>query len=882
MTRAPDESGFDPRKIERLGPYEVVRYVAEGGMAWVYEARDPRFPARRLALKVLKPRAGHGELFQRFVAEANLLAGVDHPNLVTIFDLARDEATGLAYYTMSFVEGESLARAEPMPWREALPPFLGLLEGLAELHDRGVIHRDIKPGNMLLRPDGRALLADLGIARDPGSQGLTRVGTVLGTPAYMPPEQAAGRSVDARADLFAIGMSIYRVVTGRTVYDTMPGVDSKSGPSILSHLAGCSSRSSELEFPFPDGVPGALREVIRRACRFDPGERFESARALRAELARILDEDRATSPGDDPSAVTAPRPVVLDPRAVERIAGYEVVRFVAEGGMGWVFEVRAAGEPDRRLALKALKPALASDEELRRFRAEAELMSGLEHPNLVGVLDTGVDPATGISFYTMPFIDARPLSEHGSVDVGEALRIVDGVLTGLAELHRRGIVHRDVKPANILLQPGGSPRLTDLGIARNSKQATMTSTGVFLGTALYCSPEQARGARVGPESDVFSVGLLLHRLVTGRSAYAAVDEVDVQNDASILFHLARLDHSGEELVDDLPASVPPAVAALVARACRYRPEDRYPNAVAMRTELRAARRDPTRVAGRRGRAPVTLAALAVGAALTVGLFWIDWRGSFDRLGTRPSASQAAAVPTEVATEEARAGADDSPLRVVARSPESATVPLEAEGATRLRVEVDAGDETLFFDWRVDGRRMATNGPELVIRDGRSAEVEVIVTDGRGRSVVERWTLEGANQKPRLALVPAGRRIQLEVGDRRTFAARVSDPDGDPVTVAYEVDGRIEAEGTGFVFQADRPGTYRLVVRARDARGATRELQRLIRVVSSEGQAAGAGPLGLPAALAPRAGESLTGRRSTGSATGPAARARAARERRLRR
>ncbi|GEM_PF-3398908 len=881
---------FDPQCVERFGVYEVVRYLAEGGMAWVYEARDPRFPARRLALKVLKPQAGSGELFHRFVAEAKLLAGVDHPNLVTIFDLSRDEATGLAYYTMTYVEGATFVRRGPVPWADAIGPFLGILDGLADLHDRGVIHRDIKPGNMLLKNDGRALLADLGIARDPDSKGLTRVGTVMGTPAYMPPEQAAGRPVDARADLFAIGMSLYRVITGHTVYERTEGVDARSGQSILVHLAGCSSSGSELAFPFPDDVPERLRAVIRKACRFDRDQRHASARALRADLAEMVEARDSSPPDQGTTQVVATPRAHLDPHACERIGDFEIVRFVAEGGMGWVFEARDPNAPDERLALKALKPGIGSDEELHRFRSEAELLATIDHPNLMGVRDSGVDDATGTSFYTMPFVDSPPLSERGSLAVGEALRIVDGVLTALAELHRRGIVHRDVKPANILLRENGSPILMDLGIARQTNQQTMTSTGMFLGTALYASPEQARGAKVGPESDVFAVGLLLHRLITGRSVYADVPEIDLGNDTSILFHLAKLEHAGEELGIDSTGDVPPAVEALVERACRYKPVDRFADALAMRTALRDARRNPSRRPSAGARWPVPFAVAATLAGVAFGATQVDWPRVVEEARTRVEASPAFEAlswrgeapvaegalvalreePVEpVASSETIVGEQVASFRVLDRVPRAPNTPIDPSGRTPLAVELGEAHGNLLYGWRVDGRPVDAVGPSYVHRGTRDASVEVTITNGRGEQLVEAWQLVAANRLPRLGLVPSVARLSLDIGDRRRFAARASDPDGDPVRVEYLVDGRVVGEGSSFVFIADRPGEVRLVARASDGRGGTTEVERFVRVA---GTLVGDDPLGFdeyPAAMTPEAVEALVEEDRSGEAFGPA-------------
>jgi serine/threonine protein kinase len=840
MAPGSGQSPFDPLRVDRFDDYEVVRYLAEGGMAWVYEARDPRFPARRLALKALKPEAGNGQLFQRFEAEARLLAGVDHPNLVTIFDLERESTTGIAYYTMTYVEGESFVRAQPIPWRSALPPFLGILDGLAELHGRGVVHRDIKPGNMLLKADGRALLADLGMARDPASSGLTRVGTVMGTPAYMPPEQAAGGVVDARSDLFGIGMSIHRVLTGGTLYEVIDGVDARNAHSILRHLAGCVTRGEELSFPFPNDVPQALRNIIERACRFDPDARYATAGELRDDLAGVLEARPVEIRPQSPTRVAAEAMRRLQPERITRVGDYEIVRFVAEGGMGWVFEAKRADQPDQRLALKALKPGISSEGELLRFRTEAQILSEIDHPNLMGVMDTGIDPETGRSFYTMPFLDSPLLSELGQIDPGEAMRIVDGVLTALAELHRRGIVHRDVKPANVLLGRNQTPVLMDLGIARQTGQQTLTSTGMFLGTALYASPEQARGSKIDARSDLFAAGLLLYRLVTGRSAYAAVPEVDVASETSILFYLAKLEHAGEEVGFAMPEEVPTGIREVVERACRYHPEQRYQDALSMRTALRRARRDPARgSAGRRARSlPLVVAAGLAGLTFAVAQFeGVAPNRIVERLG-HWLGSATEAQPEAVESVGGGGGASEfgggPGPRLLSRSPTEALVVLDPDTEVTLSVEVDPAAGNVLYGWRVDGRAAGTLGPSYVYTGDQSARVELTITDRRGDQRLESWKLEAANRAPRLGLVPSASSIQLEVGDVRRFAARASDPDGDGVEVEYLLEGHVVGEGTSFVFRADRPGDFRLVARARDGRGGMVEAIRFVRVAGLVG------------------------------------------------
>jgi serine/threonine protein kinase len=232
---------MDVRSLEQIGPYRVARYVDEGAFAWVFEVVDPKFEGRRLALKMLMPEAAAGEEFRRFESEARLLAGIDHPNIVTIFDFGKEENYGNFYYTMTFVAGETLRQRlarGPLSVEEACKICIEILDGLATLHEQRIVHRDIKPANLLLGHDGRSRLSDLGIARVETERSKTRTGTAVGTALYMSPEQARGRPVDTRSDLFSVGLTLYEALTGNVVYDHVDSVDSTSGMDVLIYIGG--------------------------------------------------------------------------------------------------------------------------------------------------------------------------------------------------------------------------------------------------------------------------------------------------------------------------------------------------------------------------------------------------------------------------------------------------------------------------------------------------------------------------------------------------------------------------------------------------------------------------------------------------------------------
>jgi serine/threonine protein kinase len=280
---------MDIAALRQIGPYKIIRFIDAGAFAWVFEVVDPKFEGRRLALKMLKPEAAAGEEFRRFEAEARLLAQIDHPAVVTIFDFGRDDQTGNFYYAMTYVDGPTLKeklKEGQIKIEVALPIFFDLLDGLARLHEESIIHRDIKPGNVLLGRDGRARLADLGIARVQTEVGQTRTGVAVGTALYMSPEQARGRPVDPRSDLFSLALTFYEAITGDVIYDHVDSIDSSSGMDVLMYIGSLVHTQTEFDIRFSSDstVPGPIQKFILKATRLDPTQRYQSAVEMRDAL----------------------------------------------------------------------------------------------------------------------------------------------------------------------------------------------------------------------------------------------------------------------------------------------------------------------------------------------------------------------------------------------------------------------------------------------------------------------------------------------------------------------------------------------------------------------------------------------------------------------
>ena len=377
---------MDVRSLEQIGPYRVTRYVDEGAFAWVFEVVDPKFEGRRLALKMLMPEAAAGEEFRRFESEARLLAGIDHPNIVTIFDFGKEEHQGNFYYTMTFVDGETLRQRlarGPLPVEEACRICIEILDGLSYLHDKRIVHRDIKPANVLLGKDGRSRLSDLGIARVETERSKTRTGTAVGTALYMSPEQARGRPVDTRSDLFSVGLTLYEALTGNVVYDHVASVDSSSGMDVLIYIGGLDQQKNaefKMVFPSEPPIPRAVKRVLHKACRLRAEDRYQDAREMRDALRDAIDGHLRS-----PDAETIPRKWL-----VMGGGGAALLVVLLAIWLGFVAPRMSASE-DRDIALQVLEQTSQREQTARQVLDAMSAMSPAPAPELLDAVERQIE-----------------------------------------------------------------------------------------------------------------------------------------------------------------------------------------------------------------------------------------------------------------------------------------------------------------------------------------------------------------------------------------------------------------------------------------------------------------------------------------------------------
>src|SRR5580704_4917195 len=270
----------------KLGPYEIQSPLGAGGMGEVYRATDAKL-GRDVALKVLPAEMAHDpERLARFRREAKALAQLDHPNIVTIYSV--EEFDGVHFLTMQLVEGLPLDRLigpSSLPVEQIIEIAEGLADALAAAHEKGIVHRDLKPANVMVTNEGRVKVLDFGLAKDFRRSNLgdatltsasqTQVGVVMGTPAYMSPEQTSGRPLDHRTDIFSLGVLLYEMSTGRRPFE-----GTSSAELVSSILRDTPPPVTDMR---PD-LPSDLARIVRRCLEKDPRHRLQTARDVSNEF----------------------------------------------------------------------------------------------------------------------------------------------------------------------------------------------------------------------------------------------------------------------------------------------------------------------------------------------------------------------------------------------------------------------------------------------------------------------------------------------------------------------------------------------------------------------------------------------------------------------
>ncbi len=546
----------------RLGGWIVDWPLGEGASGVVYRCRAANAEGPPRALKLLRT-VGDAIARARFAREVRVLGSLEHPSIVPLIEAGESE--GASWLVMALAAGRPLAAvtaSATVAVGFALDVCAQVAEALAYAHSRGVAHRDVKPGNVLVDAYGRAVLVDFGVAAAVEASRLTRVGDRNPTtPRYAPPEWwLGGPATPEKADVYALGVVLYELLAGRPAWADVPP----------EHLAEQKASGAPLD-PGP-GVPASIRALVREMTAATASTR-PSAREVTARLPNARTDD--PPPGSDPTLDAVPaRAPSLPPDG--RIGPYRILGELGRGGMGIVYRAERVdgGGP---VALKWMLHGARGHE--RRFRTEIAALARLDHPTLLAVHDVGEHE--GRLFYTMELVDGPDLAtflrERGLVSARVAIGWGIDLANALAFAHGQGIVHRDVKPGNVLLEHGRRVRLADFGLARELvADGTLTQAGEVLGTPRYMAPEQARGLPAGPAADIYALGAVLYELLSGRPY------VTGEHDAQIRHQLLR---GAAPRLDAVAAGVPAELALVVHKALAADPVDRYTDMGAFAADL---------------------------------------------------------------------------------------------------------------------------------------------------------------------------------------------------------------------------------------------------------------------------------------------------------
>ncbi len=521
------------------GRFRILRFLGQGGMGQVFEAEDTELDDR-VAVKAIRPGiASDAGVVERFKREVQLARQITHPNVCRIFDLYQHhgdaEGWPLVLLAMELLAGETLDRrlrhTGPPALAEALPLIRQLTAALDAAHRAGVVHRDFKTANIMLvnddsrvdaggstqgeRRQPRVVVTDFGLAMPAGAAEAGPLRRHGGTPAYMAPELHAGAEATAKSDLYALGLVLYELLTGRRPFagdpEQLERLHREVAPTPPSRL-------------LPDGLDPAIEGVVLGCLEKDPRDRPASAAAVAAAFA--------------PDAGFGWRPAPT--AAIPRRPHWVIEKRLGEGGFGevWLAAHRKTGEQRVfKFSFDAAK-LRTLEREITLFRLLKEELG--DRDDIARIFDWEFEKRP--YYIEGEYAGSGNLAEWAAARGGIAtvplalrLEIVAQVATALAAAHSVGVLHKDVKPQNVLIAQGGGPgqvrvQLTDFGVGAVLERQRLAAAGITVlgltesgegqpsslaGTRLYMAPELLEGKPATLQADVYALGVLLYQSVVG-------------------------------------------------------------------------------------------------------------------------------------------------------------------------------------------------------------------------------------------------------------------------------------------------------------------------------------------------------------------------------
>ena len=569
----------------QLANFRLERLLGRGGMGLVYYGWDTILE-RAVAIKLIDSRDQRRTAYaQQFVQEAKAIAKLQHDHIIQVYQAG--EKDGLYYFAMEYIEGQDLdhllaelkQQEQHLPTAEVLRIGRAVAAALDYAHAQGIIHRDVKPANILVAQDGRILLTDFGLATSSQAEATSDTTNFSGSPYYMAPEQIRQETETVPlSDIYALAVVLYEMLAGQ-----LPFTDPSPTSAALQHVTQPP--------PLPQAINPALNEmvgqVLLKALSKDPADRYQSG----GDLIRALAHALRGSPQTD----------LLG----QQLDEYRLESLLRDGGMASIYQgydVRL----DRRVAIKVIHAAHQMDVDYHlRFEREAQAIARLENPHIVRLYRYG--EAAGVLYMAMQYIEGVNLQERLAayrqqgelMPAAEAARIIGQICRALQYAHEQGVVHRDVKPSNILLkEKTGDAFLTDFGLVLLDSRVTR---GEIFGSPHYIAPEQAMSsASAGPQSDLYAVGVILYEMFTGRLPFDAPDPLNIA-----MLHMSEPPPPPREVRPTISV----ALESVILRALAKEPDKRYGTGLALAEALQQALQQQTAVSEKPivGPTPVVLA-----------------------------------------------------------------------------------------------------------------------------------------------------------------------------------------------------------------------------------------------------------------------------------
>ncbi len=547
--------GVDGEVFGRYRLHEVLRWA---GVGKVYRAHDTSM-SREVAIKVLPAESANEPGYQeQFRHEVSVAAQLNNPNIVPIYEAG--EIDGRLYLVMPVLDGLDvqtvLRRDGPMNPRLAVRVVEQAAAALEAAHEAGLVHSDVRPSNLFLVGGEFAYLIDFGVAtgraRAPASSTSTDV--AAGSRPYLAPERLGPEpaAATARGDIYGLACVLYECLTGQ---QAGPGDSPEQPPPKPSDI--------------DSSIPVDFDAVIARGMAKNPDDRYQTAR----ELAFAARDALASAPAAPPAG--------LSPTESE-FGRYRLLELLGRGGMGAVYRAHDTSL-SRDVAVKVLQPELAGEPGYQeRFRREAYAAGRLASPNIIPIYEAG--EIDGRLYLVMPVVDGvdvhTMLNRNGPMSPRQAVRVIEQVAAALDAAHKSGLVHRDVKPSNLLMVGEDFVYLIDFGLVQEETSARLTQTNVAPGTPGYMAPERLRsGTTADARADVYSLACVLYECLTGQLPFGGRG-----------LHEMALAHLTDE--PPKPSGLDPAIPAgfdeVIARGMAKNPDERYQTANELATAARAA------------------------------------------------------------------------------------------------------------------------------------------------------------------------------------------------------------------------------------------------------------------------------------------------------